>query len=104
MPMSLISTVGFDVFIAVSTSAAELKLVNYAVPKEKLREETIKLANKLMEKNPAVLRAAKEVYKYCRTMDYAQAEEYMSAKGNALRLSDPEKGRETGMKPQVSHQ
>ena len=51
-----------------------------------------------MEKNPAVLRAAKEVYKYCRTMDYAQAEEYMSAKGNALRLSDPEKGRETGMK------
>jgi len=45
-----------------------------------------------------VLRAAKEVYKYCRDMDYAQAEDYMSAKGNALRLSDPEKGRETGMK------
>jgi feruloyl-CoA hydratase/lyase len=78
--------------------AAEMKLVNYAVPKEKLREETVKLAKKLMEKNPQVLRAAKEVYKYCRTMDYAQAEDYMSAKGTALRLTDPEKGRETGMK------
>jgi trans-feruloyl-CoA hydratase/vanillin synthase len=31
-------------------------------------------------------------------MEYGQAEEYMSAKGTALRLTDPEKGRETGMK------
>jgi len=77
--------------------AAEVKLVNYSVPKEKLREETIKLADKLKKKNPQVLRAAKEVYKHCRTMDYSQAEEYMSAKGTALRLTDPEKGRETGM-------
>jgi trans-feruloyl-CoA hydratase/vanillin synthase len=67
--------------------AAELKLINYAVPKEQLRDETVKLAKKLME-----------VFKYCRTMDYNQAEEYMSAKGTALRLTDPEKGRETGMK------
>jgi trans-feruloyl-CoA hydratase/vanillin synthase len=78
--------------------AAEIKLVNFAVPKEKLREETVKLAKKLMEKNPQVLRAAKEVYKYCRNMDYGQAEDYMAAKGTALRLSDPERGRETGMK------
>jgi trans-feruloyl-CoA hydratase/vanillin synthase len=78
--------------------ASEMRLVNYAVPKEKLREETVKLAKKLMEKNPQVLRAAKEVYKYCRTMDYAQAEDYMSAKGVALRATDPEKGREEGMK------
>ena len=78
--------------------AAEMKLVNYAVPKEKLREETIKLANKLKGKNPQVLKAAKEVYKYCRNMDYNQAEDYMAAKGTALRLTDPEKGRETGMK------
>ena len=77
--------------------AAEMKLINYAVPKEKLREETVSLAQKLMKKNPQVLRAAKEVYKYCRTMEYAQAEDYMGAKGTALRLTDPEKGRETGM-------
>src|SRR5213592_4813798 len=78
--------------------AAEMKLINYAVQKEKLREETIKLAKKLMEKNPQVLRAVKEVYKYCRDMDYNQAEDYMGAKGVALRATDPEKGREEGMK------
>jgi trans-feruloyl-CoA hydratase/vanillin synthase len=74
-----------------------MKLINYAVPKEKLRAETMALADKLKKKNPAVLRAAKEVYKHCRTMDYGQAEEYMGAKGTALRLTDPERGRETGM-------
>lgn len=78
--------------------AAEMKLVNFAVPRAKLREETIKLANKLMEKNPHTLRAAKEVYKLCRTMDYWQAEDYMAAKGTALRATDPEKGREEGTK------
>ncbi len=78
--------------------AAEMKLVNFAVPRAKLREETVKLAKKLMEKNPRALAAAKEVYKLCRTMDYAQAEDYMGAKGVALRATDPEKGRETGMK------
>ncbi len=78
--------------------AAEMRLVTFAVPMEKLREETIKLANKLMEKNPHTLKAAKEVYKTCKTMDYWQAEEYMSAKGIALKTTDPEKGREAGMK------
>ena len=78
--------------------AAEMKLVNFAVPRAQLREETIKLAKKLMEKNPHALRAAKEVYKLCRTMDYSQAEDYMAAKGTALRATDPEKGREEGTK------
>ena len=78
--------------------AAEMKLVNYAVPREKLREETVKLAKKLMTKNPQALRAAKEVYKLCRTMDYSQAEDYLAAKGVALRATDPERGREEGIK------
>jgi hypothetical protein len=47
---------------------------------------------------PLPLRAAKEVYKLCRTMDYWQAEDYMAAKGIALRATDPEKGREEGTK------
>ena len=78
--------------------AATMRLVTFAVPQEKLRDETVKLARKLMEKNPQVLRAAKEVYKTCRTMDYWQAEDYMAAKGTALRATDPEKGREEGLK------
>ena len=47
---------------------------------------------------PAVLRAAKEVYKTCRTVDYWQAEEYMMAKAIALRATDPENGREKGIR------
>lgn len=77
--------------------AAEMRLVTRAVPKDQLREETLKLARVLLQKNPQTLRAAKEVYKHCKTMDYAQAEDYMAAKGTALRLTDPEGGREKGM-------
>ncbi|HEX9444445.1 MAG TPA: enoyl-CoA hydratase-related protein, partial [Candidatus Binatia bacterium] len=78
--------------------AAEMRLVTSSVPRAKLREETVKLAEKLKEKNPNALRAAKEVYKHCKTMDYAQAEDFMSAKSAALAANDPERGREKGMK------
>ena len=78
--------------------AAELRLVTSAVPRERLREETVKLANVLMEKNPATLKAAKAVFKTARTMDYWQAEEYMTANAAALRATDPEKGRDQGIK------
>jgi trans-feruloyl-CoA hydratase/vanillin synthase len=49
-------------------------------------------------KNPHALRAAKEVYKNCRTMDYWQAEDYLGAKTIALRATDPERGRDKGIK------
>ena len=78
--------------------AAEMRLITKAVPKAQLRDETVKLAKLLMQKNPMVLQAAKEVYKHCKDMTFSQAEDYMSAKGTALRATDPEKGRETGMK------
>ncbi len=51
-----------------------------------------------MEKNPATLKAAKAVFKTARTMDYWQAEEYMTANAAALRATDPEKGRDQGIK------
>lgn len=78
--------------------AAEMRLVTSAVPRDRLREETVKLARKLIGKNPAALRAAKEVFKTCRNMDYWQAEEYMTAKSIALKSGDPEKGRDKGIK------
>ena len=77
--------------------AAEMRLVTFAVPREKLREETVKLCQKLMEKNPAALRATKEVFKTCRNMDYTLAEEYIGAKIVALQATDPEKGRNKGI-------
>ncbi|HLI27829.1 MAG TPA: p-hydroxycinnamoyl CoA hydratase/lyase [Chloroflexota bacterium] len=78
--------------------AAEMRLVTKAVPRDQLREETVQLAQKLLDKNPHVLRAAKEVYKTCRTMDYWQAEEYLAAKGVALQHTDPESGRSKGIR------
>ena len=78
--------------------AETMRLVTKAVPGAQLREETVALARKLMEKNPQTLRVAKEVYKTCRTMDYWQAHEYMGAKAAALSAMDPERGRDEGIK------
>lgn len=41
--------------------AAEIGLVNFAVPKIKLEEETLKLAAKLTGKDPLALKETKEV-------------------------------------------
>jgi hypothetical protein len=70
--------------------AAEMRLVNYAVPGDQLRAETVKLAKKLMEKNPWALRATKQAYKLVRNMDYSQAEDYLAAKGAQIKLQDRE--------------
>jgi trans-feruloyl-CoA hydratase/vanillin synthase len=78
--------------------AAEMGLVNKAVPLAQLRDETVALARKLMTKNPNALRASKEVYKTVRWANYEQAEEYLGVKSVALRATDPERGRENGIK------
>ena len=78
--------------------AAEIRLINYAVPRAKLRDETIALAEKLMQKNPWALRACKQAFKTVRTMDYHQAGDYLSAKSIEIRQLDRERGREQGMK------
>src|SRR3954463_5785052 len=43
--------------------AAQMGLVNEAVPRPQLRERTVALARVLMEKNPAALKAAKHAYR-----------------------------------------
>lgn len=78
--------------------AAELKLVNFAVPREKLKDETIALAEKLKAKNPWALRNAKQAYKLVRTMDYEQAEDYLAAKAAQIKITDAEKGYDQGIK------
>jgi feruloyl-CoA hydratase/lyase len=78
--------------------AAEFGLVNKAVPLEKLREETVALARKLLEKNPVVLRAAKQGFKRCRELTWEQNEDYLYAKLDQAQLRDPEQGREKGLK------
>ena len=78
--------------------AAEMRLVNYAVPGDQLRAETVKLAKKLMEKNPWALRATKQAYKLVRGMDYSQAEDYLAAKGAQIKIQDRESGYDEGIK------
>ena len=73
--------------------AARMRLVNFSVPRARLREETVALANELMSKLPVALSAAKEAYKAVKHMDFQQAFEYMTAKTIATSALDVQKGR-----------
>jgi trans-feruloyl-CoA hydratase/vanillin synthase len=73
-------------------------LVNKSVPRAQLKEETVALAKKLTEKNPVVIRAAKQGFKRCRELTWEQSEDYLYAKVDQAQLRDPEKGREKGLK------
>ena len=77
--------------------AAAMKLVNYAVPRARLRDEVVALANELKQKNPTTLRACKQAFKMCREMDWEQAYDYLAAKMDQMRFWDPERGREQGI-------
>jgi feruloyl-CoA hydratase/lyase len=78
--------------------AKDIGFVNFSFPREKLRQETTKLAHKLMEKSPAVLRYTKEALRAVRFMNEPQASDYLSAKSDALRFADKEDSRSQGMK------
>jgi len=73
--------------------ASAMRLVNFSVPKARLKAETIKFARMLLTKSPAALRYTKECIRAVRNMNVAQVADYLNAKSDALRLRDPEKGR-----------
>jgi trans-feruloyl-CoA hydratase/vanillin synthase len=77
--------------------AAEMGLVNWSVPRDRLRAEVEMLARELLEKNPVVLRTAKIAYRHARDMSWDDAEDYLMAKMDQSRFLDPEKGRDKGM-------
>jgi trans-feruloyl-CoA hydratase/vanillin synthase len=77
--------------------AAEMGMVNEAVPLARLRDHTRELAKVLMEKNPTVLRTAKVAYKFTMDMTWEQAADYLTAKSDQAIQLDPERGREQGM-------
>jgi trans-feruloyl-CoA hydratase/vanillin synthase len=79
-------------------TAKQIGFVNFSVPRAKLKEETIKLAKKLQEKSPAVLRFTKEGIRAVRFMNEPQAADYLNAKSDALKLNDKENSRQEGMK------
>jgi len=78
--------------------AAEMGLVNEAVPRKKLKAHTRKLAQKLLEKNPTVLRGIKIAMKRVQYMDWEVSADYLYAKmGEALNFGAA-KNREQAMK------
>ncbi|WP_174875556.1 p-hydroxycinnamoyl CoA hydratase/lyase [Vogesella oryzae] len=78
--------------------AAAMGLVNKSVPRSELRAEVRKLAGKLLEKNPVVLRYAKHGFKRCRELSWEQNEDYLYAKLDQSNGRDPEQGRAQGLK------
>lgn len=79
-------------------AAAEMGLVNEAVPLAKLRERTTELARVLVAKNPVVLRAAKHGFKRSRELTWEQNEDYLYAKHDQSIMRDEEGGRAEGMR------
>ncbi|WP_416191157.1 p-hydroxycinnamoyl CoA hydratase/lyase [Neisseria sp. CCUG12390] len=78
--------------------AAEMGLVNKSVPLAELRGEVEKLCKVLLEKNPVVLRYAKNGFKRCRELTWDQNEDYLYAKLDQCLFRDPEGGRAEGMR------
>jgi trans-feruloyl-CoA hydratase/vanillin synthase len=78
--------------------AKQMGFINFSFPKAKLREETVKLAKKLMEKSPAAMRYTKEAIRAVRFMNEPQAADYLNAKSDALKYNDKENSRGEGMK------
>ncbi|NKB19708.1 MAG: p-hydroxycinnamoyl CoA hydratase/lyase [Alphaproteobacteria bacterium] len=78
--------------------AAAMKFVNFSVPHAKLKSETLKIARKLLKKNPWAIRYTKEAIRSVRDMNMEQAADYLRCKSDALQRVDKEQGRQEGMK------
>jgi len=66
--------------------AASMGLVNESVPADQLEKRVRELAKTLMGKDPVVLRAAKEVFKRVRFMDWETSNDYIYSKNDASNL------------------
>ena len=78
--------------------AAEIGLVNFAVPRAELRAKTMELAQKLMKISPAVLRAAKQALRAVPSLNHDEAWDYLVAKNDQLQVRDPEGSRNRGIR------
>jgi trans-feruloyl-CoA hydratase/vanillin synthase len=77
--------------------AAQMGIVNEAVPKAKLRSRTMEVARMLLEKNPHALRICKQAVRSVQGMPYEVAYDYLAAKGAQLEFQDDEGGRTQGL-------
>ncbi|MBX5490851.1 MAG: p-hydroxycinnamoyl CoA hydratase/lyase [Chloroflexi bacterium] len=78
--------------------AAEIGLVNLAVPRAELRARTLEVARHLMQISPMVLRATKEALRVVPQLGWDEAFDYLMAKQAWLRANDPERSRDRGIR------
>jgi feruloyl-CoA hydratase/lyase len=78
--------------------AAEMKLVNESVPLADLRNRVRELADRLLEKNPATLKAAKDALKRVQEMTVDAAEDYLVVRQESLNYLDKSEGRKEGIR------
>ena len=78
--------------------AAAAGLVNESVPADQLEERVAEVAQKLLKKNLAALKATKDAVRHVREMTFGNAEDYLVRAQEALSWQDKSKGRLEGMK------
>lgn len=79
-------------------TAERLRLVNEVVPADRLEERVTELANVLLEKNWAILKAAKDAVRRVRDMTYDDAEDYLVRAQEAANFHDKTEGRKEGIR------
>ena len=77
--------------------AAQMRLVNEAVPLSRLKSHTRELAMLLRGKNPTVLRGTKMAVRMVQEMPWEVSDDYLMAKSAQSQLLDPERGRSQGL-------
>jgi trans-feruloyl-CoA hydratase/vanillin synthase len=77
--------------------AAEMRLVNEAVPLSQLKRRTLELATLLRGKNPTILRGTKQAVRMVQQMTWDVSNEYLTAKSSEALFLDPERGRTQGL-------
>jgi feruloyl-CoA hydratase/lyase len=77
--------------------AAEMRLVNEAVPADRLRPRTVEVAKKLAALSTEVVYGAKVGFKKARLMGWDEAEDYLYAKLDQSVLTDPEQTKQRGL-------
>ena len=78
--------------------AAEMHLVNEAVPLDKLKDRVRELCSHLTDKNPTVMKAAKDTFKRARDLPWDLSDDYIYAKLEQMLHQDKSGGRAKGMK------
>lgn len=77
--------------------ASEMRLVNEAVPAERLRARVIEIAENLKAKSGPIVRSTKEMIRNIRQMGWAEAENYVNAKSWEALYLDQNQAREQGL-------